>query len=266
MKMASAPGGNNNKVNWIGLGALYGREVRRFWKIFPQTILSPAVTSLLFIVVFKFAFEGQGRSAGDIPFAEFLVPGLILMAVMNNASMNAASSLMMAKAMNYLPDTLLPPLSPGEVVLGYVLGSATRGLIAGIAAAGALIFVAPINIHSPALILFHLAAVACLFSLVGLMTAIWADKMDHAQSVNNFVLAPLTFLSGTFYSIEHLPGAIQSVVRFNPIFYAIDGFRYGFLGHADAPLWLGFLIMVTLNAAAAFACHRMIKTGWRLRS
>ncbi len=252
--------------NMLGLWALYKREVMRFFKMYMQTFVAPAVTALLFLAIFQLAFEGEGQSMGDVPFAEFLVPGLTIMAVMTSCFANASFTLMFEKIVQTIVDTLMPPLTAWEMTVGYVLSSITRGVLVGAVLAGAMSLFVDINIHHLGYVFFHVAMAAWMMSCFGLMTALWADKVDHVASVNNFVILPLTFLSGTFYSIQHLPASVQLIAQVNPFFYIIDGFRYGFIGEADSNLAAGIIFLLLLNGAATAFCRHLFQTGYNLKS
>jgi ABC-2 type transport system permease protein len=253
-------------VNWLGLWTLYIREVRRFWKVGMQTIAAPVVTTLLFLAIFLLALGGQQRTINGIPFLQFLAPGLIMMAMVQNAFANTTSSLMIAKVQGNIVDLLMPPLSPSELTWGMALGGVTRGLVVGLVVAAAMAVVVPIHLYSPGLALFHAFAASLLLSVLGIIGAIWADKFDHLAAVTNFVITPLSFLSGTFYSIEQLPPAWQTVALFNPFFYMIDGFRYAFIGRADGSILVGVVVMVALDAALLAVCHAIIARGWKLKA
>ena len=255
-------------VNWLGLWTLYLREVRRFLKVWLQTIAAPAVTTLLFLAIFLLALGGQQRSVAGVPFLEFLAPGLIMMAMVQNAFANTTSSLMIAKVQGNIVDMLMPPLSPLELTCGLALGGVTRGLVVGVVVAAAIALVEPLHIVSPGLAIFHAVAASLLLSVLGIIGAIWADKFDHIASVTNFVITPLSFLSGTFYSITdaRLPAAWKAVMLANPFFYMIDGFRAAFIGHADGSIALGVAIMVALDAALLGVCHLMFASGYKLKA
>ena len=252
--------------NTLGTWSLYRREVLRFFKIAGQTFFAPVITALLFLAIFNLAFSGQGRSAGDVPFIQFLVPGLILMAVMTASFANASFSLMFEKIVETIVDTLMPPMSPGELTVGYVLASTTRGLLVGIAVLIGMLIFTKVQIHSWVFVLFHAIAASMLMSVLGLITAIWAEKIDHVASINNFVILPLTFLSGTFYSTKHLPEIFQKVAYFNPFFYVIDGFRYGFIGIHDGNLIIGILILTILIILFWSSCVLLFASGFKLKS
>jgi len=253
-------------VNWRGLWTLYVREVKRFLKVFMQTVAAPVVTTLLFLAIFLLAMGGQQRNVHGVPFLEFLAPGLIMMAMVQNAFANTTSSLMIAKFQGSIVDLLMPPLSPIELTLGLALGGVTRGLVVGVVVAAAMAVVVPIHIIAPALMLFHAVAASLLLSVLGIIGAIWADKFDHIAAVTNFVVTPLSFLSGTFYSIEQLPPAWHTVALVNPFFYMIDGFRYAFIGRADASIAAGVVIMTALDLALLLLCHVLIARGWKLKA
>ncbi len=253
------------RVNWRGLWTLYMKEVRRFLNVFTQTLLAPMVTTLLFLAVFTLALGGGGRVVGGVPFAAFLAPGLIMMAMVQNAFANTSSSLVIAKVQGNIVDVLMPPLSPAELTLGMAAGGATRGVMVGLAVGlGMWIFV-PVTLHNPLFILFHGVMASLMLSLLGMIGGIWSEKFDHIAAVTNFVITPFSFLSGTFYSIERLPETWQVVAHFNPFFYMIDGFRYGFIGHADGNLTLGIVVMAGVNLFLWTVTYRMFATGYRLK-
>ncbi len=252
-------------VNWRGLWTLYVKEVQRFIKVFSQTVAGPAVSTLLFYTIFSLALGGASRTIGDIPFVEFLAPGLIMMAMVQNSFANTSSSLMIAKIQGNIVDVLMPPLTAGELAVAYAAGGVTRGLIVGFATALVLLIFVPIGLANPALILFHAFAASLMLALLGIIAGIWAQKFDHMAAVTNFIIMPFSFLSGTFYSIEQLPGAWQIAARLNPFFYMIDGFRAGFIGNADAGPLLGVAVMVVIDSALFFAVYRMFASGYRLK-
>jgi len=252
--------------NRLGVWSLYIREIRRFFKMAAQTFLAPVITALLFLAIFNLAFEGEGRSAADIPFVEFLVPGLTLMALMTSCFANASFAVMFEKIVQTIVDTLMPPLSATELTAGYILASTTRGLLVGLAVGISISLFVPLEIHSWAFLVFHAVSAALFMSVTGLITALWAEKVDHVASINNFAVLPLTFLSGTFYSIQHLPEVFQTVIQFNPVFYMIDGFRYGFFGYADGSLTIGVVLMLTLNVVLLLFCRHLFAIGYKLKA
>jgi ABC-2 type transport system permease protein len=253
-------------VNWLGFWTLYLREVRRFLKVHTQTIWAPVVTTLLFLAVFLLALGAQQRTIGGIPYVDFLTPGLIMMAIAQNAFANTSSSLMIAKVQGNIVDVLMPPLSPGELTFGYALGGVTRGVMVGIVVAVAMAIFVPFHIAYPGLVVFHALAASLLLSLLGILGGIWADKFDHIAAVTNFVVTPMSFLSGTFYSIDRLPPPWHELALFNPFFYMIDGFRCGFIGRADGSIAVGIVVMVVLNALLLAWCHVLIARGYKLKA
>lgn len=253
-------------VNWIGLWTLYAKEVRRFVKVSTQTVLAPLVTTLLFLAIFSLALGRAGASIGGVPFLQFLAPGLIMMAMVQNAFANTSSSLIISKIQGNIVDVLMPPLSAAELTFGFAAGGVSRGLMVGAAVAVAMAVVTPFQLHSLGFVLFHAMAASLLLSLVGMLAGIWADKFDHLAAVTNFVITPLAFLSGTFYSIERLPEAWRLVAQLDPFFYMIDGFRYGFIGHADGSLAAGIVVMSGANLALAILTWRLLAAGWKLKA
>ena len=254
------------RVNWLGLRTLYVKEVWRFLKMPAYTVLAPTVTSLLFLAIFTLGLGAAVRDMAGVPLVEFLAPGLVMMAIVNSAFENPSASLMMSKMHGNIVDVLMPPLSPGEFALGYVLGGATRGLVTGallLAVLAPFVALAP---RHPEFVLFHAMAAALALSMLGFVAGLWAEKWDHLAFVTNFTIMPLTFLSGAFYSIDRLFGVWRAALQFNPIFYMVDGFRYGFIGQADGSPALGLVVMVVLNLALALVCYRLVVRGYKLKS
>jgi ABC-2 type transport system permease protein len=253
-------------INWLGFWTLYAREVRRFFKVATQTVAAPVVTTLLFLAVFVLALGGAGRSAGGIPFAEFLTPGLIMMSMMQNAFANTSSSLVISKVQGNIVDVLMPPLSGGELTLAYALGGITRGLVVGVVVSVAIWCFVPLHIVDLGAVIFYAVAASLMLSLLGVLAGIWAEKFDHMAAVTNFIVTPLSFLSGTFYSVDRLPEGWRFVAHLNPFFYMIDGFRYGFIGHADGSLAIGVAVLIGVNAALLLLCFHLIAGGYRLKA
>jgi ABC-2 type transport system permease protein len=253
-------------VNWLGLWTLYLREVRRFLKVGMQTVAAPVVTTLLYLAIFLLAFGGKRGAVAGVPFEEFLAPGLIMMAMIQNAFANTTSSLMMAKMQGNISDMLMPPLTPSELVWGLSLGGVTRGLLVGLVVGIAMVLAVHVGIASWPLVLFHAVAASLMMSLLGILAALWADKFDHIAAVTNFIVMPLSFLSGTFYSIDLLPAPFRIAAEFNPFFYMIDGFRSGFIGHADGSRAVGIAVMVAVNVALLAATHILFARGYKLKT
>ncbi len=254
------------RVNWIGLRTLYIKEVWRFLKMPAYTVLAPTLTSVLFLAVFTLGVGAVVRDMAGMPLVEFLAPGLVMMAIVHSSFESPSASLIMAKLHGSIADVLMPPLSPAEFTLGYVLGGATRGLVTGAFLLAVIVpFVALAPLH-PAFVLFHAVAAALAMSMLGFVAGLWADKWDHLSLVTNFTILPLTFLSGAFYSIDRLAEPWRAAMRFNPVFYMIDGFRYGFTGHADGSPAAGLIVMTTLIAAMGLVCHRLVARGYNLKA
>ncbi|MEO6360683.1 MAG: ABC transporter permease [Sphingomicrobium sp.] len=255
-------------VNWGGLQTLYIKEVRRFFKVQMQTVWAPAITTLLYLAIFTIALGGSGRRVMGIPFAEFLAPGLIAMAMIQAAFANASFSLLVGKIQGTIVDFLMPPLSTGELLAGLVGASVTRALLVGMAVWLVMLLWPGVSvaIRNPLLILWFGLMGSLLLSFLGVLTSIWAEKFDHAAAVTNFVVTPLSLLSGTFYSVEQLAPSFRAVSHINPFFYVISGFRAGFLGISDSPLLAGGLALLLLNIGLWAACYALLKSGWKIKS
>lgn len=259
-------------INRIGLWSLYMKEVRRFLKVQTQTIWAPAVTTVLFLVIFSVALGRGGREVLGVNFPTFVAPGLIAMAMMQNAFANSSFSLLSGKIQGTIIDLLMPPLSEGELMCGIVGAAMTRAVAVGFVVAGAMMLYPGVSLamaHPWAVVWFGLMG-AMMLALLGLLASIWAEKFDHNAAVTNFVVAPLAMLSGTFYVIDRLAPAFQAVSRANPFFYVISGFRYGFLGRSDigdaAAVTMAALGLFALNAVLAFTTYRILKSGWKIKN
>ncbi|MFZ4110271.1 MAG: ABC transporter permease [Polymorphobacter sp.] len=255
-------------VNWQGLKTLYLKEVRRFFKVQLQTIWAPAITTLLFLVIFALALGGTRTAVLGVPYADFLGPGLIVMGMIQNAFANSSSSILVAKVQGSIIDVLMPPLSAGELVMAYVAGAVTRAWLVGIAV-WTVMAVAPgvnVPVASPVLVVYFGTMGAVMLSLLGVLSGVWADKFDHAAAVTNFVIQPLTLLSGTFYAIDKVNPTMAMISHGNPFFYIIDGFRSGFIGTSDGLLVQGAVILALVNVSLWALCYRVIRLGWRLKA
>jgi ABC-2 type transport system permease protein len=255
------------RVNWGGLRTLYIKEVRRFFKVQLQTIWAPAITTLLFLVIFSVSLGGVKPAVMGVPFADFIAPGLIMMGMMQNAFANSSFSLLVGKIQGTIVDYLMPPLSVGELLVAMVGGAMTRAVCVGLAVWGAMLFWPGVHVsiqHLWAILWFGLLGSAML-SLLGVLTSIWAEKFDHAAAVSNFVVAPLSLLSGTFYSVDRLSPTFAAISHANPFFYAISGFRYGFVGVADSPVVFGSLVLLGINIVLTVICYALLRSGWKLK-
>jgi len=253
-------------INTLGLWTLYKKEVRRFLKVSFQTVAAPVATTVLYMIVFSLAIGAARPDVGGVPFTTFLAPGLVMMGVLNNAFANSSSSLIVAKVQGNTVDFLMPPLSPFELFIGFAAGAMTRGAIVAAATAICVSPFADLSVtHLWAVLYFGLGA-ALLLAVLGVIAGVWAEKFDHLAVVTNFVIMPLAFLSGTFYSIDVLPEPFHTITLFNPVFYIIDGFRYGFIGQADGSLLTGVLVLGGLNIVLGAVCYAVLRSGWRLKS
>ena len=262
-----------HQVNWIGLKTLYMKEVRRFFKVQTQTIWAPAITTLLFLVIFTLAMGRGTRMVLGVNFATFVAPGLIVMGMMQNAFANASFSFLSGKIQGTIIDFLMPPLSEAELMIAMVGAGVTRAVLVGLALAAAMLLWPGVSLavaHPWAVVWFGLMG-STFLSLLGLLSSIWADKFDHNAAVTNFVIAPLSLLSGTFYVIDNLAPTFQAISRANPFFYVISGFRFGFLGQSD----IGSTNMAVLHSAIGIGVLNLVlaaltfvllRSGWKLKS
>jgi ABC-2 type transport system permease protein len=259
-------------VNWTGAITLYLKEVRRFWKVGMQTLMAPVVTTVLYLMVFSVATQGARPPVSGTPYPLFMGPGLIMMQIMNSAFANSSSSLMQAKMMGLTQDFLTPPLSPTEQVVAFALGAATRGLLVGLVSAisvyALLVFNSHLTVsvaHWWAIAYFGFGA-SMMMGLIGMVTGLWAEKFDHLAAVTNFIVMPMSFLSGTFYTVSRLHEPFRTISQYNPFFYMISGFRYGFIGSADSSIGVGVAVVGGLTLVMGAICWWLFQTGYRLKS
>jgi len=258
-------------INSLGLWTLYRREVARFLKVWMQTLFAPVITTLLFMTVFKLAFGDRGQLTGDfegLVYNNFLAPGLVVMAILQNAFQNSSSSLTIAKVQGSQVDFLMPPLSPLELTIAFIGGAVTRGIMVALVA-GVAIHVsglASLSIVNAWAVVYFGACAAIMLGALGAMGGIWADKFDHLAAITNFVIVPLTFLSGTFYDIKVMVQPFYTMALFDPFFYLIDGFRFGFLGVSNSNLVIGVVVSGALAFLASAATWFMLKSGYKLKS
>ena len=239
--------------------------MRRFLKVYLQTVVAPVATTLMFLAIFMLSMGRAVVQVHDVPFARFLAPGLIMMAMVQNAFANTSSSLIIAKVQGNIVDVLMPPLSPAELTIAFALGGVVRGIVVGLAVTLSVLPFVPVAVVDLGAILYYGVAASLMLSLLGIMGAVWADKFDHMAAVTNFIVLPLSFLSGTFYSVDRLPDAIRAVTFVNPFFYMIDGFRYGFIGRSDGSLIVGGVVLGAVNLALFLATYLMFRRGYKLK-
>jgi ABC-2 type transport system permease protein len=251
-----------------GWPTLLYKELLRFWKVAFQTILAPVLSALLYLLIFSHVLESHVTVYdGQVRYTEFLIPGLVMMSVLQNAFANSSSSLIQSKITGNLIFMLLPPLSPGDLFAAYVLGAMVRGLVVGAGVFVVTLFFVPSLLAMPhPLWAFAFALLgSAILGALGLLAGMWADKFDQLAVFQNFIIVPLTFLSGVFYSIHSLPPFWQTASRWNPFFYMIDGFRYGFFGHSDVPPMLSLALVTGCCVALATVTLVLLRRGWKLR-
>jgi ABC-2 type transport system permease protein len=255
-------------VNWQGLQTLYLKEVRRFFKVQLQTVWAPAITTLMFLAIFALALGRASTVVMGVPFTTFLGPGLIVMGMIQNSFANTSSSLLIGKIQGTIVDVLMPPLSPAELLVAWVGGAVTRAWLVGLAVYLAML-IAPgvdVPINNIGVVLYFGTFGSIMLALLGILTGIWADKFDHAAAVTNFIVQPLTLLSGTFYAIDRVSPAMKLLSHANPFFYIIDGFRFGFLGVSDGLALQGAIVIAVIDVALWVICYRALSSGWRLKA
>lgn len=251
---------------WRGFLTLTGREARRFLKVWAQTLGAPVVTTLLFLAVFVLALGEVKKEVGGIPYLHFLGAGLVVMALAQNAFANSASSLVIMKVQGNIVDLLMAPLPPSALLGGLVAGGALRGLAVAAVVLAVMWPITGFAVPAPLTALAFAVLGAVLMATLGVLAGLWAEKFDQMATVTNFVITPLAFLSGTFYSVERLPGPLRAVAHADPLFWMIDGFRAGLTGHAEGHTLAGLAALLLANATLWFLALRLVRRGWRLRS
>jgi ABC-2 type transport system permease protein len=253
-------------MNGIGFRTLFSKETRRFLKVPGQTLAQPVVTTTLYFLVFGYALGGRVREVDGIPYIRFIVPGLILLTITQNAFLNTSSSMFIAKLQGTIVDLLIAPLGVGDLLLAFLGAAVLRGFLTG----GLVWLIAGLftgfDVAHPAWVLAYVSLVAAAFAAIGLTVAIWSDKFEQLNVIPTFVLTPLTFLGGVFYSAHMLPAPWDIVTRVNPILYMVEGLRYGFLGAASTSPWLGLGITAAVATVATTLAAWMLFTGYKLRS
>ena len=249
-----------------GWQTLFYKEVLRFWKVGFQTVAAPVLTALLYLMIFGHVLEDHVKVFGAISYTAFLVPGLVMMSVLQNAFANSSSSLIQSKIMGSLVFLLLTPLSHWSWFFAYVASSVVRGLVVGVGVLAVTSLFTKLGFVAPLWILVFALLGAALMGALGLIAGLWAEKFDQLAGFQNFIILPMTFLSGVFYSIQSLPAFWQGLSHLNPFFYMIDGFRYGFFGLSDVSPWLSFGIVFTATAAASALAVHLLRIGYNIRS
>ena len=253
-------------VNWIGFWTLYKKEVLRFLIVAIQTIISPLITSLLFLLVLSLAIGNDRGEVLGFPFITFLAPGLIAMQVIQQAFSHSSSSIMIGKIQGNIVDILYAPLTAGEITLATNLAASTRSLIIALVSIIVFSFIVDLEYHNFFYVFIFTFLGSFILSSIGIIIGLWAEKFDHMASATNFIIVPLSFLSGTFYSIDRLPDILKSVSEFNPFFYIIDGFRYGFLGISDGSIKFGLFYLIILSGITWVVAYILFKKGYKIKS
>ena len=252
-------------VNWIGFWTLYKKEILRFLKVAIQTIISPLVTSLLFLMVLSLSIGNDRVGALGFPFITFLAPGLIAMQIIQQAFSHTSSSIMIGKIQGNIVDILYAPLSPTEVTLATILAAVSRSIIIAAFSIVVFSFIVNLQFYNFYYIFLYTFLGAFILGALGFIVGLWAEKFDNMASATNFIIIPFSFLSGTFYSIEKLPNILQEISKWNPFFYIIDGFRYGFLGVSDGSLKFGLLYLIVLSFLSWYVAYILFKKGYKIK-
>lgn len=252
-------------MNWVASYTLLVKEVTRWRKVWMQTVLAPVVTALLYLLVFGHVLEGRVDVFPGVSYAQFLIPGLLMMTVIQNAFANTSSSLIQSKVMGSIVFILLPPFSAFEMFLAYIGAAILRGLAVGFGVFLLAYFYVNVPIDNFFVILVFAILGSYVMGALGLIAGMWAEKFDQISAFQNFIIVPLTFLSGVFYSIKTLPPFWYQLSKFNPFFYMIDGFRHGFFGQSDQPLALSLGVMTLAAVLLTLLCVRMLQNGYKLR-
>ena len=253
-------------VNWIGFWTLYKKEVLRFLIVVVQTVISPLVTSLLFLLVLSLAIGSDRGEVLGFSFITFLAPGLIAMQVIQQAFSHSSSSIMIGKIQGNIVDILYAPMTPGEITLAINLAACTRSIIIASVSIIVFSFIVDLEFYNFFYIFIFTFLGAFILSSIGIIIGLWAEKFDHMASATNFIIVPLSFLSGTFYSIDRLPDILKSVSELNPFFYIIDGFRYGFLGASDGSIKFGLFYLTMLSWITWFGAYIFVNKGYKIKS
>jgi len=254
------------RVNWMGLYTLSAREIQRFMAVWTQTLMAPLITAGLFMMIFSIAIGPRRGEVMGVDFTTFIAPGILMMTVIQNAFANTSSSIVIGKVQGNIVDTLMPPLSPVELVIGYLAGGTGRGLMVALAIGLGLLVFLGIEVRHPVWALTFVFLGAAFLSGLGIVAGVFANKFDQMAAITNFVITPLAFLSGTFYSVTALPPFLETVTRYNPIFYMIDGVRFGVIGVSDGSPWTGLAVGVGATLAISVIAWWMFARGYRLKA
>lgn len=258
-------GSSSNINSWRGAYMLFKKELFRFWRVAFQTVASPILTALLYLLIFSHALEKHVQVYEGVAYTAFLIPGLIMMSLLQNAFANSSSSLVQSKIMGSIVFVLLTPISYLQFFCAFLAAATIRGILVGFSIYIVAIWFVDLPILYPLWIIAFALLGSALLGTFGIIAGIWSDKFDQMAAFQNFVIMPLTFLSGVFYSIHSLPAVWQTISKFNPFFYMIDGFRYGFFGQSDISPWISLSVVMAFLLALAWLCLKMLKSGYKLR-
>mgnify|MGYP001413311632 FL=1 len=253
-------------INWVGAYSLYIKETLRFLNVFGQTIIGPIVTAILFLLVISLAIGNERSDVLGVPFIEFLAPGLIAMQVIQQAFSHSSSSLLMGKVMGNIVDLIGAPLSAGEVSLSIIFASVTRALTISIISIIIFSLIIEIEIKNYVVFILYLFLSSFIMGAAGFIAGLWADKFDHMATVTNFIIVPLSFLSGTFYSVDRLPELLKTLSYYNPFFHMIDGFRYSFINNMDGSITFGLMYLTILSIIIWYIAYLLYKKGYKIKS
>ena len=253
-------------INWVGTYSLFKKEVLRFLTVSGQTLFGPILTSILFLTVISLAIGDERTDVLGVSYIKFLASGLIMMQVIQQSFAHSSSSLMMGKMMGTITDVVHSPLSSLEVVLAITFASAVRGILIATASTLIFVFFIDLSIQNFALWFIYLFLGGLFMGSLGLIVGLYADKFDQMSTVTNFIIVPLSFLSGTFYSIEKLPDFLQVVSNYNPFFHMIDGFRYSFIGQLDGSVIFGIILLTLLSSIITFFAYYLVNKGYKIKS
>jgi len=253
------------KVNWYGAYTLTLREVKRFLKVYNQTVFTPIISALIFLAVFSLAIGEHKTEIAGIKFINFMGYGLIIMSIVQNAFANSSSSFLMSKILGYMSDLLMPPLGSIEIIIAFTIGSIVRGILVGITVSLALSPFIEYDLQHPLLLIFFVISSCALLGQLGIFAGMIANSFDQYSAVTSYIITPLSFLSGTFYSVENLPRFLQVINIFNPFFYMIDGFRYCLTDHIDGDLQIGIIVLTVSNILMFLMLYRLLNIGWRIK-
>ena len=253
-------------INWVGAYSLYIKETLRFFNVFGQTIIGPVVTAILFLLVISLAIGNERSNVLGVPYIEFLAPGLIAMQVIQQAFSHSSSSLLMGKVMGNIVDLIGAPLSAGEVSLSIIFASVTRALTISIISIIIFSLIIEIEIKNYVVFILYLFLSSFIMGAAGFIAGLWADKFDHMATVTNFIIVPLSFLSGTFYSVDRLPELLKTLSYYNPFFHMIDGFRYSFINNMDGSITFGLMYLTILSIIIWYIAYLLYKKGYKIKS